>query len=298
MRSIKSRFPASSNASASSSTKKRTFVKSKTPLSTRSTTRPGVPTATSHPAPFLSTSVCAFFESRPPPPPTNSAVPTFGEERCVANDSKNEHVCSASSRVGSTIRARGVRGDEAETVSTGTSVGTMTSSSSSSSSPETHCPSAARAIAPNPLGGGCLNASPLEFPNRNTHSAFFRHTAGNSAVPEARFFFFSFFSENFPKTAIGSNRNATPSTPSTAFPFLKKEMTPSSQSSAHPTTSPFAYATPPPSPGNASNAPACDFFPVPPYPHDFLSVPRASSFFESLALHPTRTRPSSVTSAS
>mmetsp|Transcript_8250 Transcript_8250/g.34481 ORF Transcript_8250/g.34481 Transcript_8250/m.34481 type:complete len:384 (+) Transcript_8250:2795-3946(+) len=136
MRSITSRFPDSINASASSSTKKRTFRTSKTPLSTRSTTRPGVPTATSHPAPFLSTSVCAFFESRPPPPPTNSAVPTFGVARCVANDSKNKHVCSASSRVGSTIRARGVRGDEAvPTISTGTSVGTMSSSSSSSSSP-------------------------------------------------------------------------------------------------------------------------------------------------------------------
>jgi hypothetical protein len=38
------------------------------------------------------------------------------------------------------------------------------SSSSSSSSPETHCPSAARAIAPNPLGGSVFERVALRVP--------------------------------------------------------------------------------------------------------------------------------------
>mmetsp|Transcript_7827 Transcript_7827/g.34526 ORF Transcript_7827/g.34526 Transcript_7827/m.34526 type:complete len:257 (+) Transcript_7827:724-1494(+) len=251
-----------------------------------STMRPGVPTATSHPSRSVLTS--------PPTsvPPTKRPAEIVGSLRFVAKDAKKSRVCSARSRTGSNTIALGVRPPCLRSPSFPPAPFVFACVAFVDRPPEDAVDDprarepfivikfpSARATPSWPGGGGYAHGACPKF---TTHSAFFRHTAGNSARP--------FMDAGIENAADSSSPDVSPEPrPEQSRPLIEKLTTPATRSTEHPTTSPAPKGSP-----NVSNVPPCDFFPVPPNPNECESVPRPSSD-PATVLHPHRTKPSSLT---
>mmetsp|Transcript_1560 Transcript_1560/g.6940 ORF Transcript_1560/g.6940 Transcript_1560/m.6940 type:complete len:216 (-) Transcript_1560:782-1429(-) len=166
-------LPESSSLSASSSTKNRTPLTSNLPDSTMSMIRPGVPVATSHPAFNALTSLETSV------PPTKSPHWIAGSPRWRLNERKNSCVCSARSRAGSNTIAFGVR------TRLSVSSSSVVTALSEFEDPTRNSPGPAADTPLYPPGGGSNRHGAA--PKFTEHSAFFRHSAGNSACRFSRF---------------------------------------------------------------------------------------------------------------
>mmetsp|Transcript_3276 Transcript_3276/g.13321 ORF Transcript_3276/g.13321 Transcript_3276/m.13321 type:complete len:254 (-) Transcript_3276:546-1307(-) len=248
-----------------------------------STMRPGVPTATSHPSRNVLTSLPTSV------PPTKRPAEIVGSLRFVAKDAKKSRVCSARSRAGSNTIALGVRPCLRSPSVPAPFVFACVAFVDRPPEDAVDDPRApgpfiltkfrsARATPSWPGGGAYSHGACPKF---TTHSAFFRHTAGNSAWP---------FMDAGIVNADSSSPDVLPEPrPEQSRPLIEKLTTPATRSTEHPTTSPAPKGSP-----NVSNLPPCDFVPVPPNPNERESVPRPSSD-PATVLHPHRTKPSSTT---
>ena len=141
-------------------------------------------------------------------PPMNSPALNVGSWNSRAKVEKNSCVCSAKSRAGSRISAKGLRVP-------------LDAASSTSASPDTASDPFRSPNGTYPLGTGNLKSLPWKC---TAHSAFFTHTAGNNTV----------------LMVCSLNVNASPK----SRPFFVKRTRAFSQSSKHPTTSPFVNVSP------------------------------------------------------